>query len=155
MNTNAVAKKLGVSPSTVGRWVRQLNLEIKKNEYGHFIFSEDDIRKLKEYQLQLQKNIPDNNIKEKRTGIANITLSENEWLQRLETLERKIEGKADRVVSYQLLQHRQELENLTKELTQIQNKLTDLSEKITKLQLNESHEEIEKKKKTPIWSFFR
>src|SRR5690606_7704399 len=58
MNTNTVAKKLGVSASTIGRWVRQLNLDVERNEFGHFLFSESDVTVLAKHQEKLQEQIP-------------------------------------------------------------------------------------------------
>ena len=55
MNTKAVAKLLGTSVSTIQRWVKQLNIEMERNELGHFIFSEENIELLKEVKQQLQQ----------------------------------------------------------------------------------------------------
>ena len=54
MNTSEVAKLLGVSASTIQRWVKQLGLPMEKNERGHYYFCSDDINLLKEIHEQLQ-----------------------------------------------------------------------------------------------------
>jgi chromosome-anchoring protein RacA len=43
MNTSEVAKLLGVSTSTIQRWVKQLELPMERNERGHYHFSSEDI----------------------------------------------------------------------------------------------------------------
>lgn len=71
MNTSEVAKLLGVSPSTVQRWVKQLGLPMEKNERGHYYFNDVDIDQLKEIHEQLQSGtlIQDiTPIKEKRNS---------------------------------------------------------------------------------------
>lgn len=54
MNTNEVAKLLGVSASTIQRWIKQLQLPMERNERGHYHFSQEDIELLKEIHEQLQ-----------------------------------------------------------------------------------------------------
>lgn len=131
LNTKAVAELLGISVSTVQRWVKQLGLEMERNELGHFIFSEQDIILLKEVQSQLQqgKNLQEIVISApKRKGCVktNVTINDElleEITLKLSEIETSLEQKADSVVSYQLLQHRREIEEL-------QGKIADLTEKI-------------------------
>ena len=47
MNTSEVAKLLGVSSSTIQRWVKQLELPMERNERGHYHFNQEDIDLLK------------------------------------------------------------------------------------------------------------
>src|SRR5690606_28741563 len=73
MNTTAVAEMLGVSASTVQRWVKHLGLEMQRNEYGHYVYSEEDIEKLKKFQQELHKGgtAPKSAVKKKeRKGTA-------------------------------------------------------------------------------------
>jgi excisionase family DNA binding protein len=46
-----VAKKVGVSTATIVRWieVKKVSITKKKNARGHYIFTEADLQKLKEY----------------------------------------------------------------------------------------------------------
>ncbi|MDV7764418.1 MerR family transcriptional regulator, partial [Peribacillus sp. CSMR9] len=41
MNTSAVARLLNVSHSTIQRWVTQLNMEVERNQLGHYQFSDE------------------------------------------------------------------------------------------------------------------
>ena len=43
LNTKSVAEMLGISTRTVQRWVKQLNLNMERNDLGHFIFTEENI----------------------------------------------------------------------------------------------------------------
>ena len=105
MTTNEVAKILGVSSSTVKRWVKHLSIEPKRNAKGHFIFSNEEFNQLKEYHTQDQFN-----------HIQILAPQNNEEVEQLKSkvneLELKLYKKADGVASIQLLQHRNELEDL-------------------------------------------
>ena len=54
MNTNEVAKILGVSSSTVKRWVKHLSIEPARNSKGHFIFTKEEFSQLEHYHNQDQ-----------------------------------------------------------------------------------------------------
>ncbi|WNS74793.1 MerR family transcriptional regulator [Bacillus sp. DTU_2020_1000418_1_SI_GHA_SEK_038] len=142
MNTSAVAKLLGVSPSTVQRWVRQLGLQMERNELGHYLFKEEDIQMLKHVQDQLNKGIILQNVTvsegKPRKGSIKTTVnisdkSTEKLLEKVELLEQRLNGKADDVVTYQLLQHRREIEdlqgiikNLTERIETLENKQSSL-----------------------------
>lgn len=119
MNTSAVAKLLGVSPSTIQRWVKQANLQMERTELGHYQFSEESIEILKDIKEQLNNGVllQDLKIKGKKPRKATIpsvrTDATIEKLsERIQDLEYKLGGKADDIVSYQILQHRKEIEEL-------------------------------------------
>ena len=126
LNTKSVAELLGISTSTVLRWVKQLNIEMERNEHGHFIFSEEKINILKDVKQQLQNGIPIQDIsmeKTKRTGMAKMSL-----LNKYESIRRESHSignqfnqKADSVVSYQLLQHRREIDDLQEQVSYLVN----------------------------------
>jgi chromosome-anchoring protein RacA len=121
MNTSEVAKLLGVSASTIQRWVKQLELPMERNERGHYHFNQEDIDLLKNIQSQIQngtllQEIAPVQEKKPRKGILKTAPESNAELERLYTivneLEAKVNSKADSVASYQLLQHRREIEDL-------------------------------------------
>ncbi|MBX9974152.1 MerR family transcriptional regulator [Cytobacillus firmus] len=122
MNTSAAAKLLGVSPSTIQRWVKQLGLRTERNELGHYLFTEEDINLLKQVQDQLNQGIilQDVTVNGKKARIGTVQgetaepAMEKIYLK-ISELEQRLNGKADDVVSYQLLQHRSEIEELQKE----------------------------------------
>ncbi|MDQ0857044.1 MerR family transcriptional regulator [Bacillus sp. V2I10] len=133
MNTSQVAKLLGVSPKTVQRWVKQLNLQMERNELGHYLFTDEDINTLRDIKDQLNQGILFHEVKvtEKkppRIGIVKTEAAESgtdfdELLQKIAELGQKVNSKADSVVSYQLLQHRREIEELNERITELEAKI--------------------------------
>ncbi|WP_163183949.1 MULTISPECIES: MerR family transcriptional regulator [Neobacillus] len=171
MNTAQVAKILGVSPSTIQRWVKQLDLPMERNERGHYLFHEEDIQLLKNIQEQLQNGVliqeiqPPTEKKKPRKGL--IKSPENDQtleklIAKVKELELNLNTKADSVTSYQLLQHRSEIEELqsqVKELSiQVENLQSALSDLKKKQQLDKplvkDHGLIKRKKKNFVSSLF-
>jgi chromosome-anchoring protein RacA len=135
MNTSAVAKLLGVSPSTIQRWVKQANLQMERTELGHYQFSDESIEILKDIQDQLNKGVllQDLKIKGRKQRKATITASNpdlalDKILKRMEEFENRLNRKADEVVSYQLLQHRREIEELHNEVARLKEVITSMEE---------------------------
>ncbi|MCQ6274918.1 MerR family transcriptional regulator [Bacillus sp. V3B] len=132
MNTRSVAELLGISTSTVQRWVKQLNLEMERNELGHFVFSEEDIELLKQVKTQLHEGILLQDItlaKNKRTGtVKNFHTETNvdELADKIHRIETSLNQKADSVVSYQLLQHRHEMEELQKQIALLNERISQM-----------------------------
>ncbi|UOY92935.1 chromosome segregation protein [Ectobacillus sp. JY-23] len=147
--TPMVARKLGVSPKVIMRIVSQLQMDVEKNKFGHYIFSEADVNRIIDYYtkevantevaatvayevtsaptqvLDMKPNtIPfmqdERSIKEK--------ISSTELLSRLDRMEEKLDTKADEVVAYQLLQHRNEIEELRIQIQLLQTQLQKLEE---------------------------
>ncbi|MGX9290269.1 chromosome-anchoring protein RacA [Bacillus sp. A015] len=141
MNTNEVAKEIGVSSKTIQRWVKQLNIPVARNELGHYEFHEDIVQLLKEVKHQMSEGVILQDIRlpihEETVRQLSSAVETDESTQRFEALEeqvkqliqqqshvhdvevrlqeleRKLAKKADEGVSYQLLQHRREIEDLT------------------------------------------
>jgi chromosome-anchoring protein RacA len=136
MNTSAVAKLLGVSPSTVQRWVKQLELRTERNELGHYLFTDEDIDLLKQVQDQLNQGMILQEVtvkgKKARKGTVQSELTNpamEKVLLKISELEQRLNGKADDVVSYQLLQHRREIEEFQKEIEQLNKRIEALEAK--------------------------
>ncbi|MBB6177649.1 chromosome-anchoring protein RacA [Anoxybacillus tengchongensis] len=114
LKTSAVAKRLGVSTKTVQRWVKKYNIPCTKNEAGHYVFTNEAIEQLEKYKF---------------LGIDEEEKEHAEWEeveQRLNELERKIDQKADDVVSFQLLQHRREIEEMLQYIQQLEQRIAHL-----------------------------
>jgi chromosome-anchoring protein RacA len=155
MNAAAVAKLLGVSRRTLMRWVAQLDLQLDKNELGHYQFSDVDVNRLKQLQdetnqqLSKQEIQTESNNQKDHTNPVNLTstketkklnsrkgvIKNNTSLdadiietlnERINELERTLRSKADDVVSYQLLQHRQETEELMNRITTLEARVVEL-----------------------------
>lgn len=134
LKTKTVSEELGVNPTTVQRWVRHFNIQCDKNEHGHYLFRQEDIEQLKEIKSQLDNGLlmSDIQIQSIQTTDKSLELPTQfeEKFSRLnaaiEALEKKIEEKADAVVSYQMLQHASELEELIKKMENMEARLQDL-----------------------------
>ena len=77
MNTSEVSKLLGVSHSTINRWITQLKLDIDKTAIGHYRFSEDDIALLKQIKDQLHNGMTLQNIKIAEKKVRKATFAHN------------------------------------------------------------------------------
>lgn len=143
MNTNAVAKLLGVSPSTIQRWVKHANLTMNRNELGHYVFNEDDIEVMKKIQEQINNGVllQDIAAAAKKTRQATIKKETRQpdygsLLTKIKELEMKLDRKADEHVSYQLLQHRREIEELHDKIEVLTEKIELLEGKTAKEEQN-------------------
>ncbi|MEH7418867.1 MerR family transcriptional regulator [Neobacillus drentensis] len=142
MNTSEVAKLLGVSASTIQRWVKQLELPMEKNERGHYHFSSKDIDLLKEIHEKLQAGTllheisPVSEKKVIRKGTVKTVDHDkaNEILfEKVRELELSLHAKADSVASYQLLQHRREIEELQEQVKKLTQQMEHLQTQLTEL----------------------
>jgi chromosome-anchoring protein RacA len=169
LNTGEVAKLLGVSISTVQRWVKQLKLPMEKNDRGHYLFKEEDIELLKEIHQQIQQgvllsDIAPNYEKKARIGVVKDT-GNDQAIERLSSkitdLEIKLNDKADSVTTYQLLQHRREIEELQNQIKTLTNKISLLEKQLTlqkdaekTLTLDKVNKERKNKKKNFVSHLF-
>lgn len=138
--TPFIAKKLGVSPKAVVRIAQQLNLTIK-NKYGHFIFTQGDLDLMLEYHRsqmdqpqnsQTTQKPSSNDVEKLKTQINTIVqnTSSNDFEQltaqfttitrRLDRMEEQMQDKANDVVTYQLLQHRREIEEMLERIQKLE-----------------------------------
>ncbi|MCM3718889.1 chromosome-anchoring protein RacA [Fictibacillus phosphorivorans] len=140
LKTKTVSEELGVNPTTVQRWVRHFNIPCEKNEHGHYLFKQEDIEQLREIKAQLDNGLLMNDIQiqSSQTSEKSVELPTQfeEKFDRLnkaiKELEKKVEEKADSVVSYQMLQHASELEELIKKIENMEARLQDLEVAILK-----------------------
>ncbi|PLR72475.1 chromosome segregation protein [Bacillus sp. UMB0728] len=133
MNTNKAASSLGVSPSTIQRWVKQFGLEVGRNELGHYHFEEDQLEILKDIQSQIQNGALVHEVKlsvqktpEVKQQNEDHSVQIKELADKVTQLDSRLDSKADDVVSYQLLQHRREIEDLKTQLLQMAEKVGQL-----------------------------
>lgn len=163
LKTKTVSEELGVNPTTVQRWVRHFNIQCDKNEHGHYLFKQEDIEQLREIKAQLDNGLlmSDIQIQSFHTSEKSVELPTQfeEKFDRLNeairALEKKVEEKADAVVSYQMLQHASELEELIKKMENMEARLQDLE--VALLKNNYPEEKLyvkEKPKKNWFVSLF-
>src|SRR5690625_2917998 len=145
--TKDVSEQLGVNPSTIHRWGKYFNLITETNEHGHYLYSEDDIEKMKFVQKQLQtgKKMKDIHVqaqfapntkkistRKKVVFTPDYENKLNKMIDRVNGLEKEISQKADKVVSYQLLTHRAELDEMIHFIRKLEKRLEKMEEKIEK-----------------------
>jgi chromosome-anchoring protein RacA len=155
LKTKTVSEELGVNPTTVQRWVRHFNIQCDKNDHGHYLFKQEDIEQLKKIKEQLDQGLlmSDIQISSFFMGekLIDLPLNFEEKCQRLDAaiaaLEKKIEEKADAVVSYQMLQHAREVEELVKKMEIMEERLQDLEVTLLKKSYPEETEYVKQRPK--------
>ena len=123
-------------------FAQQLNLTIKKNKYGHFIFTQGDLDLMLEYHRSAQMDEPQNSQTTQKTSSNDVeklktqvntivqNTSSNDFKQltaqlttitrRLDRMEEQMQDKANDVVTYQLLQHRREMEEMLERIQKLE-----------------------------------
>lgn len=162
LKTKAVSELLDVNPTTVHRWVKYFNIPCQTNEKGHYLFKDQDVELLKGIKTQLNAGLQLREIKieqlsgnsknnSKHVPTAQYEQQTDKFIDRIEHLEQKLSGKADEVVSYQVLQHRSELDSMMSLLKEMEDRILVLEEKLA----NKNEEAIamssEKKKVKKNW----
>jgi chromosome-anchoring protein RacA len=156
LKTSSVAERLGVSPKTIQRWAKKYNVPCRKNEFGHYVFDAEAIALLEQikfeqsatvepYTRRKQKEKPQDTFSADALFQAYVEPQLDQFTSRLQQIEHKLDQKADEVVSVQLLQHRQELEELASNLQALEQRIARLEEKMNKSQ-QAGTEEIGKQK---------
>ncbi|MCL6586233.1 MAG: MerR family transcriptional regulator [Anoxybacillus sp.] len=136
VKTSNVAKRLGVSPKTVQRWVKKYNIPCQKNEAGHYVFDAETITLLEQIKFEHGATLEEEEVGlEEEHGLCPDTFLStyiqphlDKFTARLHRVERQLEQKADEVVSFQLLQHRKEIEELHAYIRQLEQRLALLEE---------------------------
>lgn len=119
--TSDVAKKLDVTPNLISKIAKEL--QISKDEQGYYTFTDNDITKI---NIHISKK----NIEKPPTVEKQL----HALLKRIKDNEYSISQKADSVVSFQLLQHRQELEDCRKEIEGLHFKIDVLKDQLEQFQ---------------------
>jgi len=159
MKTKEVSELLGVNPTTVQRWIKHFNMGTVTNDQGHYVFEERDVQQLKDIQSQLNsgKRMKDIRLEdrvkvaehkdEKKVPAWQYYEKLDSMMDRIVLLEDKLARKADDVVSYQLLQHRNELNEMSRVLKNIEGRLEAVEEYMKAAQEKRLNHEIEPTKR--------
>ncbi|MDX8366413.1 MerR family transcriptional regulator [Cytobacillus sp. IB215665] len=174
MNTSEFAYKIGVSPKTIRRWIQYFELPFNKNGNGHYLFTHEDEELFRHIHKQLNSGVvmKDVQLTKVRKGVLSntktqpnekhkspITYLQKSDLQQLidqvKSIEQSLDKKADEVVSYQLLQHRKEIDMLQKNVITLEKKIEEIEDKYAQiLTQQKSIEPVTQKKKTFISTIF-
>jgi len=139
MNTSALANRLGVSTKTIRRWIKNYDLTINRNEHGHYVFSEEDYQLFCSIRDQLKNGTSSNEVEIRQVRKGNIRFMNGQppqlhqltsLVDRIERNEEKIDQKADDVVSYQILQHRKEIDDLNQRLEKLESYIQNLEKNL-------------------------
>ncbi|WP_026689529.1 chromosome-anchoring protein RacA [Alteribacter aurantiacus] len=142
--TKKVAEEIGVNPTTVQRWIKYFKINCEVNDLGHYVLNEETVMMLKSihHQLSEGKRLKDVKIEglkvdkedENRTGIVSSHIFNERFgqiLVHVDQLEKKLSEKADEVVEYQMLQHRQEIDELSQLLRTVDRRLKSLEDNLS------------------------
>ncbi|MFC5653130.1 MerR family transcriptional regulator [Paenibacillus solisilvae] len=130
LKTRDAADLLGVSQTTIKRWASTFPDFFQKDRAGHYIFSEQEIgllihikdridhgETLDHIALASSSQTPETSAEKPEALVSAVPMED--MLSRIELVERSLDHKADEVVSMQLLQHREELEELRHMIEQL------------------------------------
>ncbi|WP_100407256.1 chromosome-anchoring protein RacA [Bacillus solitudinis] len=172
MKSSQNSNELGINPTTIKRWTTYFGIQCQVDEYGYQYFSQQQIKALLSIQKQLQegKRMREVDLTEFQ-GIANQadpTMVDTrkydqklgEVITRVTDLEHQLSRKADEVVSYQLLKHRAELEEMYQNLQKLEKRLGNIENKVPQSTFNLSDHlplvaggEVKKKRRSLMQMF--
>ncbi|WP_019914677.1 MerR family transcriptional regulator [Paenibacillus sp. HW567] len=131
LKTKDAAELLSVSQTTIKRWAAMFPDFFPKDRFGHYIFTEQEIsllesikdrithgEALERIHLNPADGGPPKSLQEKPLPPTQEQPLED-MLSRIKDIERSLDHKADEVVSFQLLQQREELEDLRQMIKQL------------------------------------
>lgn len=155
LKTKTVSDRLDVNPSTIQRWVKYFELPCHKNNHGHLLFNEQDIQQLKDIKEHLSNGLSKEDVVlYKRTESNDMGIDMIDYERKLENMVSRMDGveevlskKADEVVSFQLYQHRNEIEHLTKTMDDVKNRLQTIETQLSYLNTPQQSDKKENAKK--------
>ncbi|WP_216829202.1 chromosome-anchoring protein RacA [Alkalihalobacterium elongatum] len=165
LKTKEVSDLLGVNPTTVQRWVKYFNIHCQMNEHGHYLFQTPQVETLREIKGQLSEGKKMKDVMVSNNSVISNSETQEDMMPtfkyeqklemmmaRIEELEEKLASKADDVVTYQLLNHRKEIEAMSKSLLSIEERLDQMDE-IIKQNIKMPLEEMPQKRRSLMQLF--
>ncbi|CAG9621790.1 MerR family transcriptional regulator [Sutcliffiella rhizosphaerae] len=139
LKTHEVAKELGMAPRTVRKWVKEHDIPCTKNDYGHYVYNAEAIALLETLKGNTETagtlDLFANGSMEKNREVSSPYNQQDKKIkiltERIMRTEQLLQQKADEVVSYQLLQQRKEIEELTQKVEILEEMLNDVQVKPT------------------------
>jgi chromosome-anchoring protein RacA len=152
--TLEVADQLNTNRKKILDFAKKSNLVLEKNANGGYLFSAEQVDILKNSLHSIKDRIQNNND-------SNVNINEkmmNDITNRFSSIESELRSKANEVVNVQLLQHRGEIEDIKKQVTNMENQLSDIQDLLTNIKLEvENNKDIvqfpKNKKRLAILSF--
>lgn len=145
IKTKDISERLGVNPTTVQRWTKFFNIPCEQNELGHYFYTEEQVsvlsginqelkagKKMKDIQIdvsQLKSDSESHCPVKRAVPSAEYEEKLQEMMTHIQDIEQKLTQKADEVVSYQLLKHRSEIDEMSAMLKRLENRLIRMEAK--------------------------
>lgn len=145
IKTKDISERLGVNPTTVQRWTKFFNIPCEQNELGHYFYTEEQVlvlseinqelkagKKMKDIQIdvgQLKAGPESHRSVKQAVPSAEYEEKLQDMMTHIHEIEQKLTQKADEVVSYQLLKHRSELDDMSAMLRRLENRLIRMEAK--------------------------
>ncbi|MGF7069669.1 chromosome-anchoring protein RacA [Priestia megaterium] len=153
MKTVDVAKSLGIHPSTVLKWVKMADIELERNESGHCEFTEENVEALRNFQKNRNRQAVVKVVEKEEVVISDERTQDmqkqlDQLFLRLIENEKRTEEKAGEVVTFQILEHRSEIDRLNKVITKLENRVVELESQL------KSEDSLKGKKPVPRWRSF-
>ncbi|MGI8371366.1 MerR family transcriptional regulator [Priestia megaterium] len=153
MKTVDVAKSLGIHPSTVLKWVKIADIELERNESGHCEFTEENVEALRKFQKNRNRQAVVKVVEKEEVVISDERAQDmqkqlDQLFLRLIENEKRTEEKAGEVVTFQILEHRSEIDRLNKVITKLENRVVELESQL------KSEDSLKAKKPVPRWRSF-
>ncbi len=135
--TKEMSVELGVNPTTIQRWTKFFKISCEVNEQGHFLYTDEHVPLFKKIQDQLKegKKLKDVTIEQKQAkAVPSVPKKQydaklEQMYHQVSVLEQKLNTKADDVVSYQLLKHRSELDDMVNVLDRLEQRLNQMEDR--------------------------
>ncbi|GGG11674.1 hypothetical protein GCM10010912_65160 [Paenibacillus albidus] len=130
VKTKDAAELLSVSQTTIKRWVSVFPNFFQKDRFGHYVFSAQEIELLIHIKDRIDRGETLDSIDltthtqplrplQDKPSLHTQDKSMEDVVSRIDHIERSLQQKADEVVSVQLLQQREELEELRQMIQQL------------------------------------
>lgn len=155
LKTKDVSQLLGVSPKTVLSWVKNHKIACQKNEQGHYLFNAANIEELKSIQQQLYgEGIKEQTAVEKEEMVPRHVFNRKmkEMMAIVEEMQYQLNEKADAVVSYQLLNHRAEIEEMNKLLAKLEQRVANVERMFAETTKETKHDVAKRRSFMQIFS---
>lgn len=135
VKSKEAAISLNVSQTTIKRWASYYPTVFRKDRFGHYMFNERDLELLGLIKSAIERGETMEQIKlpvpgseqprlheaflETAASSELLRTADDDVLTRILQMERRLDQKADEVVNAQILQHREELEELRRMIEQL------------------------------------
>jgi chromosome-anchoring protein RacA len=153
VKSNDASEKLGVQPNTTYHWIKQHNIPCEKNDFGHYVLDEEALQKLLKVKSQAEQK--GNQLLKSRTvrkgKVNDYEKRMDQMIRRIDQMEQSLSQKANDVVSYQLLHHRSDLNEMMNKLIKLEKSVELLAAKNDETALNDESSHTLPKRKKGNW----